>query len=446
MSARHQISFATALNASGASGKVMTVDEGSIYSSASQKSVGTSASRSQKRTHTSTIHGNLSFKTTENEQILPDSKWLTDKFLYEALEQTPSMRTYEQILTIKSYLSTLDFFKTRISSTRVVQFDDLCTAIRFERIEPYKFVYKKGEYADKAYLVVDGQCIMIDSTNPSYEKHKGNAQSAFRGMMFGDDAILANMPRPICALNDSHMALELLSIDKGAYLKFLREAYDVNKPPPANASSKAPSFVEESGGGGKGGKSFVQGGGNESEVAQIIRILDRPKLLRTTADIEFVSAYLTKAVPFFKQFRTDQMRELCRIVETASFYDEHVLFKQGHRAEAFFAILTGYVDIWCDRGDQKIVADKGRFGGAYLGKFEKTLVKGVTFGERSIETEDSLRLSSVVTGNGVTEFLVVKISRSFVSLFTDLLGHTVSYLQYTPLTHKLYYFLYWYCD
>ena len=349
------------------------------------------------------------------------------------------MRTYEQILTIKSYLSTLDFFKTRISTTRVVQFDDLCTSIRLERFEPSKFIFKKGEYADKAYLVVDGQCIMIDSTNPSYEKHKGNAQSAFRGMMFGDDAILANVPRPICALNDSHMTLELLSIDKGAYLKFLREAYDVNKPPPGNlnVSSKAPSFVQidESGGGGKGGKSLVAGGGeNDSEIAQIIRILDRPKLLRTSADIEFVSAYLTKAVPFFKQFKTDQMRELCRIVETASFYDEHVLFKQGHRAEAFFAILSGYVEIWCDRdsvrSEEKVV-DKGRFGGTHLGKFEKTLVKGITFGERSIETEDSLRLSSVVTGNGVTEFLVVD-NYPFVSPFIDLLRHTISKLPISP--------------
>ena len=413
----HQLSFATAINANGATGRIMTAgEESSIFSSKSQKSGGTTASKSQKRTQTNTIQGNLSFKASFEDDdpiVLPDSKWLTDKFLYEALEETPSMRTYEQILTIKSYLSTLDFFKTRISSTRVVQFDDLCTSIRLERIEPYKFIYKKGEYADKAYLVVNGQCIMIDSTNPSYEKHKGNAQSCFRGMMFGDDAILANIPRPICALNDSHMTLELLSIDKGAYLKFLREAYDVNKPPPGNASSKAPSFVDESVGGGKGGKSFVAGGGNESEIAQIIRILDKPKLLRTTADIEFVSAYLMKSIPFFKQFKTDQMRELCRIVETASFYDEHVLFKQGHRAEAFFAILSGYVEIWCDRGSVKPsdkIVDKTRFGGAHLGKFEKTLVKGITFGERSIETDDSLRLSSVVTGHGVTEFLVVGIT------------------------------------
>lgn len=314
-----------------------------------------------------------------------------DKFLENALYLLPVKRSYEQILTIKSYLSTVDFFKVRSNTTRVVQFDDLCQSIRIERFEPGKWVIKKGDFADKVFIVFTGRCIVVDSTQKDWDKHKGYAQTLFRGMIFGEEAVSTHKPQPMCVLNDSHSVVELLSIEKGSYLKFLSDAYDVNKQPPPD--DEVPGAL--------------------STNAQIIRILDKPRLLRTSADIELVSAHLSRSIPYFRQFKTDQMRELCRIVNTATFWDEKVLFKQGQRSEAFFAVLSGYVDIWCDRGDvsEKVTsssaAAENRFGGLYLGKRENTLVSGITFGERSIETADSIRLSSVVTGDGLTQLIVV---------------------------------------
>ena len=240
--------------------------------------------------------------------------------------------------------------------------------------------------------------MLIDSTQKDFERHKGNAQSLFRGMLFGADAVLENRPRPICALNDEHGVVELLAVEKNSYLKFMKGSYDVNNPQSS-----------ERGGGGGGGIGGGGGrGGDASANAHIMEILDKPKQLRTSADIAMVSAYLTSTVPYFRQFKIDQMRELCRIVETVTFFDEKVLFQQGQRAEAFFAILSGHVEVFVLGGD--ILSEKTdhpTHGDLNLGKRVTTLVSGVTFGERSIETDDAVRLSSVVTGTGITELLVV---------------------------------------
>ena len=332
-----------------------------------------------------------------------------DEFLQEALDCTPSKRSFEQILTIKSFLTMLDFVKSKMSTTRVQQLDDLGLAIRLEQYDAYKFVYKKGDYADKVYVVFSGRIVLVDSTQRDYEKHKGNAQQLFPGMIFGEVSVLENKPRPICALNDTHGYVQLLSLDKASYLKFVQSAYDVNNPA-TNISQK------------------------DSKNAHIMRLLDKPKQLRTSADIEILSGYLTKVSPYFRQFKPDQMRELCRIVETITFFSEKILFKQGQRSEAFFVILSGYVDVWVDHSKQDHKNDRKSMGtiptkrrssfdanmlqhaginssferfGFNLGTRETTLTVGITFGERSIETASAIRLSSVVTGNEITELLVV---------------------------------------
>ena len=310
-----------------------------------------------------------------------------DPFLYAALQQQPNRRSYEQILTIKNHFMTLDFIKARAGTIRVRQLDDLAAVVRMEQVDPYKFIYKKGDYADKVYVVFSGRnVVMVDSTAKDYERQKLNAASVFRGMLFGEDAVVANKPRPICALNDSLITVELLVIEKANYVQFLRDAYDVNNP-----------------------NVFETFSGRETRNTPIMKILDKPKQLRTSADVEYVSAFLTKTIPYFQQFKGDQMRELCRIVESVAFWDERILFQQGQRSEAFFAILGGHVDVWCDRGlyDPHKATSADRFGGLYLGTRDTTLVQGITFGERSIETASAIRLSSGVTGEGLTELLVV---------------------------------------
>jgi hypothetical protein len=37
-------------------------------------------------------------------------------------------------------------------------------------------------------------------------------------MLFGEDAVVANKPRPICALNDSLITVELLVIEDGNHV------------------------------------------------------------------------------------------------------------------------------------------------------------------------------------------------------------------------------------
>jgi Cyclic nucleotide-binding domain len=191
----------------------------------------------------------------------------TDQLLIVAALLKPgTTRSYEDILLIKSYVSTLDLIKSKFSTIRSEQLDYLCRAINIESFPPKVCIFQRGMFADKMYIVFSGCCSIIDSSSVG---DKESSNECFSGMSFGEDAILANKHRTSSAYNDSASVTELLSIDRASYLAFLADAYDANNHPSSSSSAK-------------GSLIYVMG------------ILEKPRHIRTAADIESMAAYFAR--------------------------------------------------------------------------------------------------------------------------------------------------------
>ena len=193
-------------------------------------------------------------------------KALNDPRIADALLKSGTIRSYEEILLIKSYISTLDLIKSRYATIRSEQLDYLCRAINIETFQPRSCIFQKGVFADKMYIVFSGCCSIIDSSTGG---EKENSNECFPGMSFGDDAILANRPRTSSAYNESASITELLSVDRASYLAFLKDAYDANVQPPSSSCQKG-------------------------SLAYVMAILEKPRHIRTAADIESMAAYFAK--------------------------------------------------------------------------------------------------------------------------------------------------------
>lgn len=195
-----------------------------------------------------------------------------------ALSKSGTIRSYEDVLLIKSYISTLELIKSRFATMRSEQLDYLCRAITIESFQPKVCIFQKGAYADKMYIVFSGCCSIVDSSSVG-EKESSN--ECFSGMAFGGDEVLADKPRVSSAYNDSATILELLSVDRTSYLAFLGDAYNANSQQPATVSAKG-------------------------SLATVMTILEKPRHIRTAADIEAMSAYLSKemyvSIHFFGGF------------------------------------------------------------------------------------------------------------------------------------------------
>jgi CRP-like cAMP-binding protein len=184
--------------------------------------------------------------------------------LSSALDKAAAGRSYEDILLIKSYISTLDLVKSRFATIRSEQLDYLCRAVNIESFQPKARIFEKGDFADKMYVVFAGCCSLIDSTQVG-EKESSN--ECFSGMSFGEDAILANIHRPCAAYNESAFVTKLLSVDRLSYLDFLADAYDANST--LSSNSKARGSIEN-----------------------IMSILQKPRHIRTASDVESLAAFL----------------------------------------------------------------------------------------------------------------------------------------------------------
>lgn len=188
------------------------------------------------------------------------------QLIVAALLKPGTTRSYEDILHIKSYVSTLDLIKSRYSAIRSEQLDYLCRAINIESFAPKVCIFQRGVFADKMYIVFSGCCSIIDSSSIG-EKESSN--ECFSGMSFGEDAIMANRHRTSSAYNDSASVTELLSIDRASYLAFLADAYDANSHPSSNSSMK-------------------------NSLINVMGILEKPRHIRTAADIESLAAYFAR--------------------------------------------------------------------------------------------------------------------------------------------------------
>jgi CRP-like cAMP-binding protein len=237
-----------------------------------------------------------------------DNNEVRENLLRDALRKPSSKRSYEEILLIKSYISKVEFVSSRNSTNRTEQVDDLCRSVSFEVIEPSKFLYRKGDYGDKVYIVYSGQITVLDSTlsapkdtsigddhapraTPghyarraslsiarrlsaevgSVNQRRGNVQLIYPGYALGIDGIAENIPRSLCAVNEADSDAEVIAIEKTSFMKYLRDAYDPNKEPALAAD-----------------------GGDKLSKEHIVRILKKPRLSRTSTEIEALSAYVSK--------------------------------------------------------------------------------------------------------------------------------------------------------
>lgn len=114
-----------------------------------------------------------------------------------------------------------------------------------------------------------------------------------------------------------------------------------------------------------------------------------------------MDAFLERRNNFFQKFNSEQRLELCRVLELVSIYGKNTLFKQGSVGQAFYIILSGQVDVLVKNGTE--TEDSSNPDGILV----NTLYAGGSFGERAFEGPENLRAATVITGEGLTELLVI---------------------------------------
>jgi hypothetical protein len=189
-----------------------------------------------------------------------------------ALQKPTVSRSYEDVLLIKAYISTLDLIKSKYTTTRSEQLDNLCRSINMECFQPRVCIFQKGDFADKMYVVFSGCCSLMEN-NPieNSDIDNENANEFFQGMSFGDDELQMDKRRPCFAFNESTTITVLLSVDRTSYSAFLADAYDANSNPTSRLHISA-----------------------KDSLSYLMTIFQKPRHIRTAADIETMTAFLRK--------------------------------------------------------------------------------------------------------------------------------------------------------
>ena len=314
------------------------------------------------------------------------------------LKQGP-FRSYDELLMLKSHLSKSDFIKNTLSSSLLPkQVDELCRSLQLEHFSTGDFVFRQNDPGDKMYIILSGSCEVrkkekVDLAHGASETREKVLFVVQPGQHFGERALSEDQPRAasIACVEDT----DLISISKRIYNLLLKSAH-------ADASSMGGMTDQP------GTKPFI------------LKVLSKRRETRSPLEIESVAGYLNWRIPFFQKFTQDQQLELCRVSEVITIWGKTILFKQGSIGQAFYVILTGSVEIWVLKGDQKeqlqarMVAAASASAGSssaidetLLGDKVATLNVGEIFGERALENADSLRMASIVTCDQQTELLVI---------------------------------------
>jgi CRP-like cAMP-binding protein len=287
-------------------------------------------------------------------------------------------RSYDDLLVLKSRISKMDFMKSVFSTLHPRQIDELCKSMNLETFDENTFVFYQGDVGDKFYVVLSGSCDVLlkqrtgnfiedPISGVSVEEFVDKVIFTCRpGGQFGERALDFDEPRAASIKTNSYC--ELITITQAAYRKML----------------KAP--VHES---------ALDLPGNKGHT---LRVLSSTRDKRKVADLHAVSEYLSTHVPFFKKFTKDQRLEMCRMCELVKVWGKTVLFKQGSVGQAFYIILTGSVEVIVSSVDAN---------GDPVDIHVNSLHEGSSFGERSLESEDSLRTATIVTSDALTELIII---------------------------------------
>ena len=307
------------------------------------------------------------------------------------LKQGP-FRSYDELLLLKSHIGKSEFIKNTLSATLLPkQVDELCRNLQLEHFETGEYVFRQNDPGDKMYIVLSGSCEVrlrqrVDLAHGQSESREKVLFVCQPSAHFGERALSEDQPRAASIV--CMEPTDVVTISKRIYNLLLKSAH-------ADSSS--------------------MGGMNEQPGTKpfVLKVLSKRRETRMPLEIESVAGYLNWRIPFFQAMTLQEQLELCRVAEVVTIWGKSVLFKQGSVGQAFYVVLTGSVDVWVLRADAaKDVQQHRAQGGsqdieATLGDKVTSIAAGGTFGERALESDDSLRMASIVTCDQQTELLVI---------------------------------------
>lgn len=349
-----------------------------------------------------------------------------------------NVRSYDDILLLKSYLSKTEYIRHNLSTVSSIQLDELCRNINLETCELDENVFKQGDVGDKLYIILSGRC----DIKVTYKVELISGESELRdklivtlsnGQHFGERALVFDEPRAATVTCSHHT--DLLCISKATYLSVLNQ-YDE-----ALTNQNKLSMNKDS-------KDYV------------VRVLTKARHKRSAEEIEGISSYLGRRIAFFEKLDNSQRLEVCRVAEILPVWGKSVLFKQGSMGQAFYIILTGSVDIYVSNNSRDgHREERSKEGGPALvrgigevsiydglGDKVSTLHSGESFGERALENESSQRMASVVTYDDLTELVVlakedyhnlVSVMLKKDSMDKILLLRKTSFFHHTDVSHLM---------
>lgn len=312
------------------------------------------------------------------------------------LSKPGPMRSYDDIVVLKAYISKLDCVKGKFQGLNPKQINDLCRNMELETFSlDNPVVFHQGDHGDKLYIVLVGKTDIIVKHNVTLahgesEMREKVVMSCVPGMHFGERALDHDEPRGATVVCVMHT--ELITVSKAIYVSVLKD-----RETEASLSSTRQDKA--------GSKAYV------------CKALATSRDQRTKKEIEHIAEYLLTKLPFFANFNLDSRMELARVAEYISIWGKQILFKQGQTGKAFYVVLTGSVEVWVmspaelaassESGSvmQSSKANVSITDG--LGSLVSTIPTGATFGERAMENEGSIRMASVVTCDNQTELLVI---------------------------------------
>jgi CRP-like cAMP-binding protein len=315
--------------------------------------------------------------------------------LIHVLLKTPENRSYDDLLVLKGFMLRTEFMHKNLAGiVNPKQMNDLCRQLGLETYSSGDTVFNQGDIGDKVFILLDGACDLIVRYRIDLTQGESEIREKFiktyreRGSYFGERALQFDEPRSGTVIASAYTSL--ITVSKNSYIAVIKEAR-------LDSANEVVASAE-------------QLGTKESVITVLSKMRDK----RSNQELDAVAGYLYRRIPFFQRFTMPQLIELCRVAETVSVWGRSILFKQGSIGQAFYVVLTGTVEVWVNTTDTSAsttpanrVQHKAHDVTDGLGIKVNQLVSGEIFGERALENEDSMRMASIVTGEGNTELIII---------------------------------------
>ena len=295
-------------------------------------------------------------------------------------------RSFDDILFLKNYMYNLEYLRNALQRLSPMQQDEFCRCITLEHFYEGIPIFHQGDLADKLYgesqiilhlavliilfvaaVILQGNCTVKLRVTTSDGAGEVITITYGPGQQFGDRALEYDEPRGATVTSETESFLIVITIT--TYNKILKQAVH-------HESSDT----------------------NDSSKVNIHQILSKNRKHRTRSELASVVASVGKKIEFLQQFSYDEQIELFRVCDFVAFWGKNTLFKQGTVGQAFYIVLTGYVDVYVNKTD---------FHENLVEVHVAQIKEGQSFGEKALESSDSLRAATCVTCDSKTELLVI---------------------------------------